>query len=307
MSKNIIFPYVTFNKFVDEPLLKKLSLFYDKILVSESRFSILEDASKKELKDEFKELHYEYSVWQYLNENNVVSKYKNFNDIKDSSDDIKELQDLMMSVVRNNNTDIKTADEKIQPLIKFYLSHDILARIDTLKFRKSNELNEYYPSLRNFGTFSAESKKNQVIQFVLNDIPEPNNSTSWEQIIEYRSDLDVKNKYLALMNWVNKVSNSNMKLSEIKDEYDYLYNDYMQQFKLHKMKYNNSKLEVILNATVNFIANISTGNYTTSIKDLFQFNVKNAQLLQEEAKLPGKELAYIYHTSLKFKNNNNCI
>ncbi|WP_313375636.1 hypothetical protein [Chishuiella sp.] len=302
MSKNIIFPYVTFNKFVDEPLLKKLSLFYDKILVSESRFSILEDASKKELKEEFKELHYEYSVWQYLNENNVVSKYNNFNDINDSSDDIKELQDLMMSVVRNNNTDIKTADEKIQPLIKFYLSHDILARIDTLKFRKSDELNEYYSSLRNFGTFNTESKKNQVIQFILNDIPEPNNSTSWEQIIEYRSDLDVKNKYLALMNWINKVSNSNMKLSEIKDEYDYLYNDYMQQFKLHKMKYNNSKLEVILNATVNFITNISTGNYTTSIKDLFQFNVKNAQLLQEEAKLSGKELAYIYHTSLKFKN-----
>lgn len=38
------------------------------------------------------------------------------------------------------------------------------------------------------------------------------------------------------------------------------------------------------------------------MKDLFQFNVKNAQLLQEEAKLPGKELAYIYHTSLKFGN-----
>lgn len=302
MSKNIIFPYVTFNKFVDEPLLKKLSLFYDKILVSESRFSILEDASKKELKEEFEELHYEYSVWQYLNENNVVSKYNNFNDINDSSEDIKELQDLMMSVVRNNNTDIQKADEKIQPLIKFYLSHDILARIDTLKFRKSDELNEYYPSLRNFGTFSAESKKYQVIQFVLNDIPEPNNSTSWEQIIEYRSDLDVKNKYLALMNWVNKVSNSNMKLSEIKDEYDYLYNDYMKQFKLHKMKFNSSKLEIILNASVNFLANIATGNYTTSMKDLFQFNVKNAQLLQEESKLPGKEIAYIYHTSLKFGN-----
>lgn len=302
MSKNIIFPYVTFNKFVDEPLLKKLSLFYDKILVAESRFSILQDASKKELKEEFKELHYENSVWNFLNENNVVSKYKNFNDNSDSSEDITELQDLMMSVVRNNNTEIQKTDEKIQSLLKFYLSHDILARIDTLRFRKNDELNEYYPSLRNFGTFNAESKKNQVIQFILNDIPEPNYSTSWEQIIEYRSDLDVKNKYLALMNWVNKVSNSNMKLSEIKDEYDYLYNEYMQQFKLHKMKYNNSKIEVILNASVNFISNIATGNYTTSLKDLFQFNIKNAQLLQEEAKLSGKELAYIYHTSLKFRN-----
>lgn len=282
--------------------MKKLSLFYDKILVAESRFSILEDVSKKELKEEFKELHYENSVWNFLNENNIVSKYNNFNDNTDSSKDIKELQDFMMSVVRNNNSEIQTVDEKIQPLLKFYLSHDILARIDTLRFRKNDELNEYYPSLRNFGTFNAESKKNQVIQFVLNDIPEPNYSTSWEQIIEYRSDLDVKNKYLALMNWVNKVSNSNSKLSEIKDEYDYLYNDYMQQFKLHKMKYNNSKLEVILNASVNFITNIAVGNYTTSLKDLFQLNIKNAQLLQEEAKLPGKELAYIYHTSLKFRN-----
>lgn len=296
MSKNIIFPYITYNRFVDEPLLKKLSLFYDKILVSESRFNILEEASEKEFKFDYIELHYEYSVWQYLNENKVVSKYNNFNDNNDSSEDIKELQDLMMSVIRNNRTDVPL------PLMEFYLSHDILARIDTLKFRKSDELNEYYPSLRNFGTFSAESKKNQVIQFVLNDIPEPNNSTSWEQIIEYRSDLDVKNKYLALMNWVNKVSNSNMKLSEIKDEYDFLYNDYMKQFKLHKMKFNNSKLEIILNASANFIANIATGNYTTSMKDFFQFNVKNAQLLQEEAKLPGKEIAYIYHTSLKFGN-----
>lgn len=301
MSKNIIFPYITFTKFVDEPVLKKLSLFYDKILVSESRFGILQDVTKSELKEEYKELYYENSVWNFLIDNKIVSKYKNFNDHNDTSEDIKELQDLMMSLFRNNNKEIQKVEEKMQPLLKFYLSHDIIARIDTLKFRKNDELNDYYPSLRNFGTFSADSKKNQVIQFILNDIPEPNKSTSWAQIIEYRSDQDVKNKYLALINWINKVSNSNLKLSEIKDEYDYLYNEYIQQFKLHKMKYNNSKLEVILNASVNFISNFATGNYTSSLKDLFQFNLKNAQLLQDEMKLPGKELAYIYHTSLKFK------
>jgi len=302
MSKNIIFPYITFNKFVEESLLKKLSLFYDKILVAESRFSILNDVSKKELKEEFKELHYENSVWDFLSEKNVLVKYKNFSEDKNPTENIKELQDLMMSVIRNSNSDIQNTDEKIQPLLKFYLTHDILARIDTLRFRKYDELNEYFPSLRNFGTLKTESKKNQVIQFVLNDIPEPDYTTPWEQIIEYRSDIDVKNKYLALINWINKVSNSNMQMCEIKDEYDFLYSEYMKQFKLHKMKYNSSKLEVILNASINFISNFATGNYTTSIKDLFQFNVKNAQLLQEETKLPGKELAYIYHTSMRFEN-----
>lgn len=182
------------------------------------------------------------------------------------------------------------------------MSHDILTRIDTLRFRKIDSLSDYFPSLRNYATLETESKKTQVIQFILNDIPEPDYSVSWEQIIEYRSDDDVRNKYLALVNWVNKVANSNLKLSEIKDEYDYLYSEYMRQFNLHKMKCNNSKLEVILNSTVNFIKNISTGNYVSSAKDLFQYKVKNANLLKEEVNLPGKEIAYIFHTKSKFEN-----
>lgn len=302
MSKNIIFPYITFSKFVDEPLLKKMSLFYDKIYVSESRFSIIDELSKKELKDEYKEIYYENSIWNILIDNKIVTKYKTFSEDYNKSKEIDDLQDLMMNTIRNNNTEIANADVNIQPLLKFYLTHDIIARIDAIKFREMDELNEYIPSLRNIGTLFTETKKNQIIQFILKDIPEPVTETSWEQIIEYRSDEEIKNKYLALINWINKVSNSNMKLSEIKEEYDYLYSEYIKQFKLHKIKYNNSKVEIILNATLNFITNFATGNYTTSFKDLIQFNVKNAQLLQDESKIPGREIAYIYHTNEKFKN-----
>jgi hypothetical protein len=306
MSKNIIFPYVTFNKFVDEPLIKKLSLFYDKILISESRFSIINEVSQKELKEEHRELYYEKAIWDFLLDNDVVKTYSSFKDGVHTSDEEKELQTFLMNTIKNHHE--STKNEKlnkeqiaIQSLNNFYLSHDILTRIDTLKFRKTDELSEYYPSLRNYNTLQSDSKKSQVIQFILNDIPEPDLSTPWEKIIEYRSDDEVKNKYLALVNWVNKVSNSNLKLSEIKDEYDYLHSEYITQFKLHKMKYNNSNLEIILNSTVNFIANISTGNYVSSIKDLFQFNLKNANLLREESKLTGKEIAYIVNTKRTFK------
>jgi len=306
MSKNIVFPYVTFNKFVDEPTIKKLALFYDNILIAESRFSILDEVSQKELKEEYQELKYEKAVWDFLIENNVVSKYPSFKDENNTTEDVKELQDFLMNTIENHHENeekknISDEEEKIQSLTNFYLSHDILTRIDTLKFRKTDNLSEYFPSLRNFETLKSDSKKVQVIQFILNDIPEPDDSTPWEQIIDYRSDDDVRNKYLALINWVNKVSNSNLKMSEIKDEYDYLYSEYMKQFKLHKMKYGNSKLEIILNSTINFIKNISTGNYVSSAKDLFQYNIKNANLLQEESKMTGKEIAYIYHTKTKFE------
>jgi hypothetical protein len=102
------------------------------------------------------------------------------------------------------------------------------------------------------------------------------------------------------MNWINKAANSNLKLSELKDEYDFLYSEYIQQFKLHKMKSTNSRLEIIFSSTINFLANVASGNYTSSIKDLFQFNIKTATLLQEESKIPGKEIAYIFHTKDKF-------
>lgn len=305
MSKNVIFPYVTFNKFVEEPLIKKLSLFYDKILISESRFSIINEASQKKLKEEHRELYYEKAIWDFLLGNDVVKTYPSFKDDIHTSDEEKELKTFLMSTVRNHhestkNDKLNKEQIAIQSLNNFYLSHDIIARIDALKFRKTDELSEYFPSLRNFNTFKSDSKKSQVIQFILNDIPEPDLSTPWEKIMEYRSDDDVKNKYLALINWVNKVSNTNLTLSEIKDEYDYLHSEYITQFKLHKMKYNNSKLEIILNSTLNFISNISTGNYVTSIKDLFHFNLKNANLLKEESKLPGKEIAYIVNTKRTF-------
>jgi hypothetical protein len=306
MSKNIVFPYVTFNKFVDEPLIKKLSLFYDKILIAEGRFSIIDEVSQKELKTEYQEFKYEKAVWDFLIENHVVSKYPSFKDENNTTEEEKELQEFFMNTIRNHHDNEKKKnlsdeEKKIQSLTNFYLSHDILTRIDTLKFRKTDNLSEYFPSLRNYETLKTDSKKTQVIQFILNEIPEPDFSTPWEQIIEYRSDDNVRNKYFALINWVNKVANSNLKLSEIKDEYDYLYSEYMKQFKIHKMKYNNSTLEVILNTTINFIKNISTGNYVSSFKDLFQYNIKNANLLQEEAKLPGKEIAYIFHTKSKFE------
>lgn len=306
MSKNIVFPYVTFTKFIDEPLIKKLSLFYDKILIAESRFSIIDEVSQKEIKEEYQELMYEKAVWDFLIENDIIRKYPSFKDENiNTTGKEKELQDFLMNTIRNhyeNEKNRKMSEEelKIHSLTNFYLSHDILTRIDTLRFRKTDNLSEYFPSLRNYETLKSDSKKTQVIQFILNDIPEPDFSTSWEQIIEYRSDDDVKNKYLALINWINKVANSNLKLSEIKDEYDYLYSEYMKQFKLHKMKYNNSKVEVILNSTINLIKNISTGNYVSSFKDLFQFNIKNANLLKEEANLSGKEIAYIFHTKARF-------
>ncbi|MNG90336.1 hypothetical protein D3C87_581480 [compost metagenome] len=312
MSKNILFPYVTFNHFVDEPLIKKLALFYDKILVGDGRFNIISDLSSTKMNEENRSLFYEQAVWEFLKDNNVVEVYPYFKEKFDQQDEetlelTKKLEELFRKEridkysKISNPTQEELEEMKREYFHHFFLTHDISIRLDTLHLRKLDEFSEYYPLLRTIDTLRSNEKKTQIIQFILNDIPEPSSDTSWDHIIEFRTDEDIKNKYLALINWINRTSNSNSKISEIKEEYDYLYSEYIKQFNLHKMKYNNSKLEVIVNATVNFVTNVATGNYISSIKDLFQFNIKNASLLQEESKLTGKEIAYIFHAKETFK------
>ena len=182
----------------------------------------------------------------------------------------------------------------------FYGSHDICVRFDALRLQK-DKLSEFYLLLRTNSTIIQKEKKSDVIQFLLNDIPEPNSNIPWEQIVDYRADEDLKNKYLSLINWINKTASGTASLSDIKDEYEYLYSEYMKSFKLHKMKYNNNILEVIVKTSTDVIKGLHSGDIISTFKNLFQLKSSQANLLSEEGKLPGKEVAYIYHTKAKFK------
>jgi hypothetical protein len=312
MGKSIVFPYLTLNQFFEEPIIKKLTLFYDHIYIGEGRFDILKDIAKGTMKEETQPQFYENAVWEFLKDNGVVKTYPYFHDKFDEANtEAAEISRHMEEAFKmgrtkgnfpQNPTEEQKAEMKKEYFNHFFLTHDLSIRLDALKLRKLNELEEFYPLLRTHDTLQSQEKKNQVIQFLLRDIPEPNHDVHWDHIIEFRTDEDIKNKYLALLNWVNKVANSDLKLSDIKDEYDYLYSEYKKQFSLHKMNHNYSTLEIVLNATINFVSNLASGNYVSSVKDLFQYKIKNASLLKEEASIPGKEVAYIFHSNSKFGN-----
>jgi hypothetical protein len=254
MPKNIVYPQVTFTQFVEEPILKRLSLFFDKIYVGEGRLNHLMTTNPGSQSEYKISIDYEKSVWQFLIDKGIVttypflmSKFDNAEHNKESEELIKQLTKIMpQGGARGDETYIPTEEElaevRTKALHNIFLSHDISVRLDAIELRKQYS-DEFYPAVRTNATYSPQTeKKSSVIQFLLNDIPQPDTSTPWEQIVDFRSDEDVKNKYLALINWINKVSNSSGSLSDIKDEYEYLYNDYIRHFKLHKLKYNNTIL-----------------------------------------------------------------
>ncbi len=305
MPKNIVFPYVMFTKFIDEPSLKRLALFFDNIYIDKGRLNQILSLDQSQLKSEFRSLEQEKLVWEKLIEKGVVitypysnEKFKNAESSEEGRHLIEIYKGTMPPKQSNNSIDL-TEQEKTAALDRFFLSHDISIRLDVLTLKKQIDA-ELYPFLRTHQSFQMLEKKSNVVQFLLNNIPQPALDTSWEHILEYRTDEEIKNKYLALINWINRVSSSPSNLSDIQDEYEYLYSEYLKHFKLHQMKYNSSMIEVLVTAGVGLLIALQSGQFISSFKNLLQMNLSHIKLLEEEAKLPGREVAYIYHTRKKF-------
>jgi hypothetical protein len=66
------------------------------------------------------------------------------------------------------------------------------------------------------------------------------------------------------------------------------------------MKYNNSILEVLVTAGIGMLVALQAGQFASSIKHLIQMKLSHIDLIEQEAKLPGKEVAYVYCAKEKF-------
>jgi uncharacterized protein YnzC (UPF0291/DUF896 family) len=187
-------------------------------------------------------------------------------------------------------------------------SNTLIELMDELKrlpnsFARAISIRLNNDGLESFPIFDEEpnytfGKKEKVLKFILSKIPSPSDDTSWEKIMDFKNDDNTKNKYNALINWVNKTSKGESYLNEIEDEYNYLYSDYLEQYRFHKMKHKLTSLEIIATLGFNFIAgNLGISSLKTSAFRLWQSEMN---LLESESKFTGKEIAYIHKVNQKF-------
>jgi len=318
MSKNAVYHIGNTPDSNDFQNLKKLSLLFDKIYISEFSLRPFDetDRIKYKIQNElWDKICSENPLFDYLEDNNIICFYT---PPLLEQDELKKLQIESYDRAKNSILgyyhheklnklkifQVPDISESLNNLISSsrdisYLSSDIITRIDTCILRENFE-EEFTPFLKSADTFNEQGKKEIVIKFVLSNIPEPNDSTSWEQIMEFRGDEDVRNKYLDLINWINEVALSAYSITDIKEKYEYLYSDYMKHFKLHKMKYNNTMLEVLVTAGAAFLLAFQSGGLISPFKTLLKMNLSHVKLLEEENKLPGKEVAYIFEANQQF-------
>lgn len=201
------------------------------------------------------------------------------------------------------NTEELNTDERIfEKMLSLEIRQNLVSRIMAIT-QGILDKKEYYSSISNASsiTNSPLNRKHSVLAMLLNKIPMLNDDTSWEAILEFKSDEDIKRKFYALINWVNDVAAGNLSQNEIEDKYNFLYNEYVNQLKLHKQKTQETKFEVLVNAPLSTIENIAKINFSKLLEPFFKIRRAELDLLEAETKITGRELAYIYDVNKKFK------
>lgn len=146
---------------------------------------------------------------------------------------------------------------------------------------------------------TPESEPN-VFHVVLNTLPMPDDTVSWEEVLEYRSDPDSYSKFLALRNWIKDVSKNKLTPIEIEQKLEYLMDQYDRHMKVHKMKTTAGTLETIVVSTAEILEDLVKFKWGKMAKSLFSFRQRKVALLEGELKAPGSEIAYIVKSKEAF-------
>ncbi|WP_156169831.1 hypothetical protein [Sphingobacterium sp. IITKGP-BTPF85] len=209
------------------------------------------------------------------------------------------LADMTMKL-KSAMQDEKDTDKRDE----LYWKHDILnTRLWCNIINDNNESVFTVPSLIDTSTFEISGTTKQKVYSIIHKlIPLPSNETPWEKIIDFRNDEDSKLKLLALKNWINELHDG-VKANELEDKINYLFSQYSESLRRHKINSRLSTFKTIVNAVPTALTEIIRLRFGKAIDAFFSIAEQevNFTKFNERNSLKGNELAYISHTKSKFK------
>ncbi len=174
-------------------------------------------------------------------------------------------------------------------------SSELLLRPLSVYYQNTKKIDAYplfrseFPQL-----YLQKAGAGDVIEITVNHLPIPDDSTPWEQIIDFRNDPDTEIKVRRFRVWMNEIVIAKLTPKEIEDKLEWMLDEYRQHMEVHRMKTNISALETI-------IVSLVDRKVGDIVKGLFSVKHKQIALLEAEAKAPGREIAFISKAQETFR------
>lgn len=139
-----------------------------------------------------------------------------------------------------------------------------------------------------------------VIEITLNSFPTPSDTVAWENILDFKKDGKAKEQFARLKVWINEMATKEKTHLQLDDELQSLISSYERELKIREMKVDRSALSVVVTVSADIIQKLATLKFGDAAKALFSFKSYKLDMLEEEKKVPGREIAYISAARTKF-------
>ena len=156
------------------------------------------------------------------------------------------------------------------------------------------------PTSRLFGNedSSVVPKFTDILKVSLMAFPAPADDCPWETILDFRQEL-AERKW-GLRRFLKGLSSKRLTEAEIRDEIEWLINEYSHAMTLIKAKATYSTFETFLVSPLELIENVVKFNWSNIAKGLLSVKKRNIELLSAELTAPGRECAYVFEARQRF-------
>lgn len=147
-----------------------------------------------------------------------------------------------------------------------------------------------------------KNKSDQVFDIIIKTLPVPVEDTPLEKILDFRQDESVRGALLAIRNWQNDISRSDLSALEVAARLEHLVHEYESRIKLHKLKYRTGIFNTLVTTTAEVIEHMSRLKFSSAANALFSIQSRKIALLEAERSAAGREVAYIAFARERFQN-----
>ena len=138
------------------------------------------------------------------------------------------------------------------------------------------------------------------IELVINEFPEPDDKTPWEEIQEFRADPDGRERLRAFRRWLRKAGREGLTGSRSAEELRDLLADYDRHLRLRQMKTNVGFWEGLIIGTATLVENMAKLKLAELAKLPFAAKHRRLERLEAELNAPGREVAYVAKARQRF-------
>ncbi|MGA2717297.1 MAG: hypothetical protein ABSG41_29830 [Bryobacteraceae bacterium] len=176
---------------------------------------------------------------------------------------------------------------------------DILAyfiAVERDKFHHTVPL--FYSRFPLLGATTQSQTPQTLLRVASKALPVPDDMCAWQDILDFKEE--TRDKQWGFRRFLQSLATKQHTEAEIRDEIEWMVNEYTKAMALHRIKASQSLVDVFIVSPLEIIENLVKLNWSKIAKGALTVRTRKVELMEAEMKAPGRECAYVFDARQRF-------